>query len=378
MISDAKILITGGLGFIGGSLAKKLRDQNNDITILDNLSPQVHSDDAIVGELTNLGCNVVIGDVQDKTLLKSLMTDINVVYHLAAETGTGQSMYELARYRNTNIVGTECLLECVDSVGSDVQRLVLASSRSVYGEGKYLCQEHGEFYPSGRDQTLLDLGEFDIRCERCNAIAKFLPTDEMSPRIPKSIYAATKSYQEDLFRIFHNINLKKTTIFRFQNVYGPGQSLSNPYTGIISIFYNLIKSQQEINIFEDGGPTRDFIYIDDVVYYLSTLPQSDRNGLTTVNLGTGIASSVLDVLKCLENGLEMKAKYSISSSTRSGDIRNNIADLNQLNQMYGDYSFKNLENGINQFIAWANRHFSINQSQYLRSLDELRSRNLLK
>lgn len=377
MITGKNILITGGLGFIGRNLARCLLSQNNDVTVIDNLSPQIHKDETVKKSLLDLGCRVIVGDILDKNIVTDLMENIQIVYHLAAETGTGQSMYEVEQYSKTNITGSEILLKCIDSFGKKVEKIFLASSRSVYGEGKYTCPEHGITHPTTRDLNLAQSGVFNPCCIECGQELKVLPTDETSPRHPNSIYAATKSYQEDLFSIYESMNEIDTTIFRFQNVYGPGQSLSNPYTGIISIFYSLIKKREKINIFEDGLSTRDFVFIDDVIYFLSNKPTYLSPQQKIINLGSGMQTSVHDIVKYLEIGMNQKANYYVSSQVRRGDIRHNFADTKFLQMMYGKYDFTKTEVGVRKFIEWASLNLESTNINYAKSIAELKERNLL-
>lgn len=373
-----KVFITGGAGFIGSALARKLRENGDEVTILDLMSSQVHQDNSIISELKSIGCNVTIGDVCDFDLVLDLMSKSEVVIHLASETGTGQSMYEVQRYSRTNVKGSEVVARAVSLLSSSLSKVILSSSRSVYGEGKYSCFEHGFLYPQSRDFERCRSGMFDPSCPVCNAKLNVCPTDEFSPKIPSSIYAATKSYQEDLFRSYHTIHGVDTTVFRFQNVYGPGQSLYNPYTGILSIFYGLIKNGTRINIFEDGLSSRDFIYIDDVVRFLLRACSSSDSQFEVLNLGSGSAATVLDVLNELESAIGMQAVYEISGDVRKGDIRHNFADTSALEARFGATRFLPLSEGVARFVGWASRLNVSDDNAYLKSIGELREKGLLK
>lgn len=373
-----KILITGGAGFIGSRLAKKLRSMNHSVRVLDNLSPQVHHDMTVVAELEGAGCEFILGDVLDRSLLPKVMVGCNLVYHLAAETGTGQSMYEVNRYNSINIDGTVNILEAIKNSGNSIEKIVLASSRSVYGEGKYFCPMHGEKFPSFRQNADLLNGHFEHRCDECKADLIPVATDEQSPTSPGSIYAATKRYQEDLVRLYHLMNGLSATVFRFQNVYGPGQSLSNPYTGIISIFSNLIRAKKTINIFEDGLSIRDFVYVDDVVHFLCEELELSSNEYAVINIGSGIKSTVLDVVNHLEVALNLEADFVISKQVRSGDIRSNFADLKSLSRRFRSHKFLALNDGIREFTEWALKKQFDNATSYERSLETLRNNGLLK
>lgn len=372
------VLITGGAGFIGSRLAISLLKSNHSVTVLDNLLPQIHGDDQAVKSLTKYGCKTLIGDVRDSALVEKALHNQNIVFHLAAETGTGQSMYEVKKYNSANIDGTVVLLESVKNSPHNIERFVLGSSRSVYGEGKYLCKEHGVQYPLSRNDSNLKNQIFDHLCESCGEILQVLPTDERSLTMPNSIYAATKRYQEDLFRIYGSMLSIPTSVFRFQNVYGPGQSLSNPYTGILSIFSNLIKNYSQIDIFEDGFPSRDFVYVDDVIHFLRASITDRHRGVSIFNVGSGVRVSVLEVIQELEKNIGIGANCVVSGNSRAGDIRHNVADLTALFNRFGNHSFVSFADGVESFVSWAKTSGKNNTEDYERSINELKANGLLK
>ena len=372
------ILITGGAGFIGSALAKKLLKLGHRVTILDNLSPQIHNDKSMLRRLEDLGCQTVEGDIRDEIIVKKCVKGQDIIYHLASETGTGQSMYQVSQYNSVNIDGTVNLLECLRTTENQVERLILGSSRSVYGEGKYFCSEHGVQFPGSRRDEDLQIGIFEHLCPVCRVQLNVVPTDEKSTTSPKSIYAATKLYQEDLIKIYASTGLFYPYIFRFQNVYGPGQSLSNPYTGILSIFSNLLRNNSKINVFEDGLSMRDFIYIDDVVNFLTKAISSPLVETSLFNLGSGVGTTVLQVIEELQKALGYASDYFLSGSTRKGDIRHNFADLTALSSRFGDYTFCTFNEGVKEFSNWVRNERIVSSSDYNKSLEELRSRNLLK
>ena len=262
------ILITGGAGFIGSNLALRLISYGYNITVLDNLSEQIHGSDPNKSLLYNSikdKVNFILGDVcNENDWIKSIENQ-DVIIHLAAETGTGQSMYEVEKYVNVNVRSNAILLNCLSNKKNKIQKIIVASSRAVYGEGKYSCSEDGVVFPIQRSDYNLSKGDFNPKCPICDNNVTPMSTDEKSPLNPVSIYGITKQNQEQLISLGCKSLGISSIIYRYQNVYGPGQSLSNPYTGILSIFSTRILNNNQIEIFEDGLESRDFIYIDDVL-----------------------------------------------------------------------------------------------------------------
>ena len=264
---DRKILITGGAGFIGSNLALELNNRGYSVTVIDNLSEQVHKKGkestlylSIKGKV-----NFINGDVRKKGDWEKALRGQDIVVHLAAETGTGQSMYEISRYVEVNIQGTAHLLHFLSNNNHSIKKVIVASSRAVYGEGKYFCEEHFIVYPEIRKEVDLISGRFECTCPVCGREVKLQATDELSKLHPTSVYGITKHNQEQMVLTVCSALGIPAIAYRYQNVYGPGQSLCNPYTGILSIFSTQIKNNNQINIFEDGRESRDFVYIDDVV-----------------------------------------------------------------------------------------------------------------
>lgn len=350
MKNNGRALITGGAGFIGSHLTRHLLAAGYEVTILDLLSPQIHG----LGNdyIPPAGVRFIYGDIRDKESVSKALEEVNIVFHLAAETGTGQSMYEVERYVSVNEVGTAVLLECIGQTKGKVTDLMLASSRSIYGEGAYLGDDGVIYQPASRSFTDLSNGEFEYNFYKGTNI-KPIATPESLPQDPGSIYAATKYSQEMLCKLAAvSLNLR-LSIFRLQNVYGEGQSLKNPYTGIISIFYNLIRQRLPINIFEDGLESRDFVHVDDVVKAMtSALERGSRNGLV-LNIGTGIPTSVLCLADTLINVSGFDAKKNVTGNFRVGDIRHCYADLSRAKREIGFEPQVTLEEGLLRFCNWA-------------------------
>lgn len=376
-----KVLITGGAGFIGSNLALKLIEKGYSVTILDSLSPQIHGDNPDI-------TSPLYQSIKDKTrFIKGSVTSCedwlcaldgqDAVIHLAAETGTGQSMYEIKRYIDVNIGGTALLLDILTNTKHHVKRVVVAESRAIYGEGKYHCDKCGDVYPTERKDEDMAKGDFECHCPKCGGKVTLVATTEDSAIHPSSVYGIGKQVQGQLVHLIcKNIGIESVS-FRYQNVYGPGQSLTNPYTGILSIFSNRIKSHKGINIFEDGKETRDFVYIDDVVdATIAGMEVPEANG-HVFNVGTGIATDVLTVAQTLCKHYGIDVPLTVSGNYRLGDIRHNFADITLAKQILGFLPKWSFDAGIKQFTEWVNRQ-ELQTDNYEASLEEMKQKGLFK
>lgn len=376
-----RVLITGGAGFIGSHIALKLIEKGYEVTVLDNLLEQIHGD--APDKTSPLYCSIkdkvrfIKGDVCDKTLLNQALDEAEYVIHLAAETGTGQSMYEIKRYIDVNIGGTALLLDILTNTSNRVKRVVVAESRAIYGEGRYYCGRCGDVYPTERKDMDMAMGDFDCHCPKCGGKITPVPTTEDSTIHPSSVYGVGKQVQGQLVHLVcKNIGIESVS-FRYQNVYGPGQSLTNPYTGILSIFSSRIKNHKDINIFEDGKESRDFIYIDDVVdATIAGMETPDANG-HVINIGTGIATDVLTVAQTLCKYYGIEVSLIVSGNYRIGDIRHNFADINLAKQILGFQPKWTFDAGIKKFVEWVNQQDLLTDN-YEASLDEMKGRGLFK
>ncbi len=375
------MLITGGAGFIGSHIALKLIGRGYEVTVIDSLSEQIHGIDP--SKTSPLYSSIkdkvrfIKGDISDKALLSKSLEGVDYVIHLAAETGTGQSMYEIKRYIDVNIGGTALLLDVLTNTMNHVKRVVVAESRAIYGEGKYHCEKCGDVYPLRRNEEDMAKGDFECHCPKCGRRVRSVATTEDSEIHPSSVYGIGKQVQGQLAHLIcKNIGIESVS-FRYQNVYGPGQSLSNPYTGILSIFSNRIKSHKGINIFEDGKETRDFVYIDDVVdATIAGMEVPEANG-KVFNIGTGIATDVLSVAKTLCNYYGINVPLTVSGNYRVGDIRHNYADITLAKQILGFHPKWSFEAGIKQFTDWVNCQ-ELRTDNYEASLDEMKQKGLFK
>ncbi|WHY76925.1 SDR family NAD(P)-dependent oxidoreductase [Neobacillus sp. WH10] len=375
-----KVLITGGAGFIGSSLALKLLDKGYCITVLDNLSPQIHGEDGASSELFQKikdKVNFIKGDVVNSDDWRKALKGQDVVVHLAAETGTGQSMYEINKYIDVNVKGTSNLLDILTNEEHQVGKIVIAASRAIYGEGMYHCSEHGTVFPVERLDEDMSQGDFEVKCPICRRNVELMATTEETKIHPTSIYGITKQMQEEMCMVVGKSLNIPVVAYRYQNVYGPGQSLKNPYTGILSIFSTIIKNNNNINIFEDGNESRDFVFIDDVVDATILGIEKDEANFESFNVGTGVCTTVIEVADLLKEKYQSGTEIEISGNYRLGDIRHNYADLTKIHEKLGFTPKVSFEEGIGKFVQWVNQQ-DVVEDQYQKSIDEMKKKGLYK
>lgn len=375
-----KVLISGGAGFIGSNLALKLIDRGYEVVILDNLSKQIHGDNpnqSYTFSLVKDKCEFIRGDVTSYDDWKLALKNADVVVHLAAETGTGQSMYEINRYVDVNIGGTAKLMEIITNEKTNVSKVIVASSRAVYGEGKFNCSKHGIVYPTSREDKDMSQGDFEVKCPDCRRNLEILPTDEESKLHPTSVYGHTKQSQEELSIIVGKSINMPVAVFRFQNVYGPGQSLKNPYTGILSIFSTRIKNGNDLNIFEDGLETRDFVYIDDVTDAIILGLEKESANFQTFNVGSGEKTDVLTMANTLKKKYKSNVNNKVSGNYRIGDIRHNLGDLTKIKKLLRYEPKISFTAGISNFVNWVEKQ-DIEEDNYASSIEEMKRKGLYK
>jgi dTDP-L-rhamnose 4-epimerase len=348
------VLVTGGAGFIGTHLVRKLLGSGHTVAVLDNFHPQVHGSVRSLAPDIGEHVELIFGDVREKEVFHGALRGRDVVVHLAAETGTGQSMYEVLRYEEVNVRGTAVLMDfLINSRSSRIEKVIVASSRAIYGEGRYECGVHGPVFPAGRSVEHMRRGRFEPLCPTCGIGCSVLPTDETAPLQPASMYGLTKQVQEQMVLLYARSLGLAGYALRYQNVYGPGQSLNNPYTGILAIFSTLARQNQPIRIFEDGAESRDFVHVEDVVDLTSRVVSSEYAGVETVNVGSGIGTSVLDVAHRIVDELGSSSQIRITGEFRTGDIRHNVADLRKANHLFGFEPKWSFGNGLRDFLRWS-------------------------
>jgi dTDP-L-rhamnose 4-epimerase len=380
-MSKNTVLITGGAGFIGSHLALKLISRGYVVTVLDNLSAQVHGQEPDKESPLYLSIRdkvrFIRGTVTSKDDLREAIKGQEVIVHLAAETGTGQSMYEVWQYSDVNIGGTAKLLDLLAKEKHNARRIVVASSRAVYGEGRYHSVEKGYVYPLQRTEACMRKGDFEVKVEGCQQPLTLVGTDEESKIHPTSVYGITKQVQEEMVMTVCPVLDIVPVAFRFQNVYGPGQSLSNPYTGILSIFSTRIVNGNNVIIFEDGHESRDFVFIEDVVDATILGIESDRANNEVFNVGEGVPTNVLTVGKTLIEKFESEVKIVVSGSYRLGDIRHNYADLSRIKSRLNFSPKWTFERGISEFVAWV-KDQGIQSDKYEESIREMTCRGIYR
>jgi dTDP-L-rhamnose 4-epimerase len=347
-----RVLVTGGAGFIGSHLVPLLAAHGHDVVVLDNLSPQIHEKADFPTPVRDVA-ECVRADVRDADAVHAALRGVEVVVHLAAETGTGQSMYQMRHYSDVNVLGTATLLDAMAQQDTPVRRLVLASSRAVYGEGQYTCPQDGTVFPPTRSASRLALQAWELTCPICGGPAHPVPTHEDARVQPQSIYASNKQTQEQLVTIAAQARGTETVILRYQNVYGPGQALNNPYTGVICVFFGLLVEARPILLFEDGLPTRDFVAIDDVAAATLAAVEADLTTPATINVGTGRQTTIRAVAETLAAVLGIEPTIEVTQKTRRGDIRHCYADIRRLETQLGYTPRISFTEGITRFALWA-------------------------
>ncbi|MBO0661388.1 NAD-dependent epimerase/dehydratase family protein [Jiella sp. MQZ9-1] len=356
------ILVTGGAGFIGSHLVPQLVARGHYVRVLDVLSAQIHGmlPSPSLDWLTQTqNVDFRRGSVTSEADLRAALDGVTSVIHLAAETGTGQSMYEIDRYCRENVQGTARLMHLLaNGAATTVRRVLLASSRSVYGEGAYVDSDAAEteratrITPASRSAEALRARKWEPTCPETGKALTAVPTREDDRTAPASIYAATKLMQEDLVRIGCDSAGLGHAILRLQNVYGEGQSLNNPYTGILSIFSTRIRRGLELPIFEDGLESRDFVHVSDVAAAFAAAAEAEAAPNTVINVGSGRATSVIDIAKALCRAFNEPENLTVTGQFRLGDIRHNVADVGRLRDRLGLTPQVGLDEGLRRFAQW--------------------------
>lgn len=345
-----RILITGGAGFVGSHLADALLDEGHQVRIFDNLAPQVHPQRP--PNYLAHGAELLIGDMRDFEALKHALREVEVVFHFAAAVGVGQSMYEIAHYMSANTQGTANLLQAMLESKAQVEKMVVASSMSVYGEGRYMCGGHGKVAPPPRSVKQLLAKQWEMRCPACRQLLTPTSTDESKPLECTSIYALSKRDQEEMTLLFGRTYGLPVVALRFFNIYGTRQALSNPYTGVVAIFASRLLNHRSPMVFEDGQQMRDFVSVHDVVQScLLAIERSEADGMA-LNVGSGRPISIGDVASELTRCLDEPLPAETTGKYRAGDIRHCYADISLAQRVLGYRPKYRFAEGIGELVEW--------------------------
>lgn len=341
--------MTGGAGFVGSHLVDELVKKKHDVVIYDNLESQVHSD---VPEYLNPNAEFLYHDVRDTSSLFDAVCSADVIFHEAALVGVGQSMYDIKRYLDINVMGTATLLEILATKNHSVKKLVVASSMSIYGEGAYQCDNCGEVHPTLRTNEQLSNGQWEVSCPKCGKKSvKPIPTDEEKPLQPTSVYAVSKRDQEELCLSVGKAYDIPTVALRYFNIYGTRQALSNPYTGVCAIFSSRIKNDRPPIIFEDGYQTRDFVSVHDIVQANILVMKKSAADYDVFNVGTGTGVSILKIAHTLSKLYGKSYGVEVINKFRAGDIRHCVADISKIRMLGYEPTIK-FEHGMKELVEW--------------------------
>ncbi|HLY75411.1 MAG TPA: SDR family NAD(P)-dependent oxidoreductase [Planctomycetota bacterium] len=346
-----KILVTGGAGFIGSHLVRSLLSQGESVVVYDNHDPQVHRKK--VKPARAPGLKTVIGDVRDRRTLAAQVKKVDAVVHLAAAVGVGQSQYQIRHYVDVNLNGTATLLDILANDKHNVGRIVVASSMSAYGEGAYECARCGRVRPGLRSDEAMRKGKWEPVCPACGGAPKPVPTRESDRFLSNSIYAVTKMGQEELVLNYGLAYGVPSLALRFFNVFGPGQSLSNPYTGVAAIFMGRLKNRRVPVLYEDGLQCRDFTSVHDIVQAIELSIRKPMGEHRIFNVGSGVPTPIKSVAETLARCYQSDLEPSIVRKFRSGDIRHCYADIGRITESLGYRPKVSLEEGMRELVDWA-------------------------
>jgi dTDP-L-rhamnose 4-epimerase len=349
-----RVLITGGAGFVGSHLADALAKAGHEVILFDNLEPQVHGQGASRPAYLDASHRLERGDIRDPDALAPLVREADLIFHLAAMVGVGQSMYQVRRYTDVNAVGMASLLEVIALERSrlSLRKLIVASSMSIYGEGAYACDTCGGIAPRQRPVEQLAAGDWEMHCPVCGAVLRPLPTDENKPLYPTSIYAINKRDHEEMALAFGQAYDLPAVALRFFNIYGSRQALTNPYTGVAAIFSGRMLAGQAPLIYEDGLQLRDFVHVSDIVQACRLAMASPAADYQVFNVGTGQPVSVLQVADLLAQELGWTGGFEIVGKFRAGDIRQCFADVRRIRDALGYEPRYRFEDGVRELVAW--------------------------
>ncbi len=344
-----KILVTGGAGFIGSHLVDSLVGKGHEVTILDNLS----GNNFVRPTYLNPKAKLIVENISNSDLLHEIVGGFDVIFHLAAKVGVAQSNYEISRYTDENCLGGAHLIQAIADSKKRI-KLIVATSNTTYGEGMYHCPKCGtDFHPKIRTVEEVESRGLETLCPDCRGQADPIPTPENTPLESNSIYALTKKFQEESALMIGRMYGFPVVAVKFFNVFGPRQSLSNPYTGVSAIFTTRIKSGNPVVIYEDGLQTRDFIYVSDVVDACILAMEREEANYNVINIGSGKPTTMVELARVLYRIFGKEENIQITNSYRKGDIRHCTADVSKARSLLGWSPKMGLELGIRNIFEWA-------------------------
>jgi dTDP-L-rhamnose 4-epimerase len=345
------VLVTGGAGFVGSHIVDEYIEKGYDVTVIDNLTDQVHDDEPAY---LNDDAEYVWGDIRDRGLMTDLLESTDVLNHQASAVGVGQSMYEIEKYVDINTLGTARLLDIIVDKEINLEKMIIASSMSIYGEGEYYCPDCDSIrYPSLRDNEQMANSEWEHSCSECGQALKPRTTPESKPRDSTSIYAITKKDQEEMMLSIGRAYDIPTVALRYFNIFGSRQALDNPYTGVCAIFSSRIKNDNPPLVFEDGEQTRDFIHVSDIARANRLAIESDAADVA-LNIGSGTPTTINEVAETLIDlyGKSDELSPEIADDYRQGDIRHCYADPEMAAEELGFEAEVSFEEGMRELVEW--------------------------
>ena len=368
-MTSKRILVTGGAGFVGSHTVDALVGAGHRVRVFDNLAAQVHPNGAPAYLRPEV--EMVQGDMRDPAALRRALQGMEVIYHLAAAVGVGQSMYEIAHYMESNTQGTANLLQALLDGKLQFEKLIVASSMSIYGEGQYRCPKHGERAAAPRGPSQLRAKAWELQCPLCGSDMVPVPTSESKTLECTSIYALSKKDQEEMTLLFGRTYNVPVVALRYFNIYGTRQALSNPYTGVAAIFASRLLNRNTPMIFEDGQQQRDFVSVHDVVRAnLLAMERSEADGMA-LNIASGEAITVEGVARALSEAMAIEVPVEITGKYRAGDIRHCFADISAAGRRLGYQPKFSFSQGVRELVAWLGEQTAVDRvRQAARELDQ--------
>lgn len=360
-MTTKKILITGGAGFVGSHLADALLTAGHDVRVFDNLSPQVHRSG--VPSYLSPDVEFVLGDMRDSDAVRKAIEGIEVIFHLAAAVGVGQSMYQIHDYMSANTQGTAVLLQALLDRKARAEKLVVASSMSIYGEGQYLCPNCGDCAPGPRGSGQLAYKRWEVQCPDCGAELTPTATAEDKPLQCTSVYALSKKDQEEICLLYGRTYGLPVVALRYFNIYGTRQALSNPYTGVAAIFASRLLHLKAPLVFEDGRQMRDFVSVRDVVNANLLAMESQKAEGHAINIGSGTPISIREVASALSRALGLQIFCEITGKYRAGDIRHCFGNISKARELIEYEAKVRFEDGVAELVDWLREQSSEDKAE---------------